>query len=70
MSAPRVVVSAGTDIHPFERLMDWVERWIAVDLQPSFPWRRHAPLMALDVENTARHGLAPSLGFKPEKPSG
>lgn len=28
--APRVVVaSVGTDHHPFHRLMDWLERWIA-----------------------------------------
>jgi UDP-N-acetylglucosamine transferase subunit ALG13 len=24
---PAVLVSVGTDIHPFDRLMDWLERW-------------------------------------------
>jgi UDP-N-acetylglucosamine transferase subunit ALG13 len=41
VSAPKVVVSAGTDIHPFERLMDWVERWIAVDPQRASVWVQH-----------------------------
>lgn len=26
---PLVVVMVGTDHHPFDRLMDWIERWIA-----------------------------------------
>src|SRR5690606_7741132 len=25
--APRVLVSVGTDHHPFERLISWIERW-------------------------------------------
>lgn len=27
--APLVLVAAGTDYHPFDRLVDWVDRWIA-----------------------------------------
>lgn len=27
----RVFVSVGTDHHPFDRLMDWVENWVAAD---------------------------------------
>ena len=38
---PRVVVSAGTDIHPFERLMGWVETWIAQDPQRATVWVQH-----------------------------
>ncbi len=28
MSTVHVVVSVGTDHHPFDRLLDWVERWV------------------------------------------
>jgi UDP-N-acetylglucosamine transferase subunit ALG13 len=27
--APRVVVSVGTDHHPFDRLIDWIDNWTA-----------------------------------------
>jgi UDP-N-acetylglucosamine transferase subunit ALG13 len=33
--APRVIVSVGTDKHPFDRLIGWVENWVAdrVDIE-------------------------------------
>lgn len=29
MPAPRVVISVGTDKHPFDRLVGWIDRWAA-----------------------------------------
>ncbi len=46
-----LVDRALADIAPAERLRMF-RRWVAVDLQPAFPWRRYAPVIA-----TAAGGL-------------
>ena len=35
MSAERLVfVTVGTDYHPFDRLVDWIDRWVAGEADP------------------------------------
>ncbi|MBL8347633.1 MAG: transporter substrate-binding domain-containing protein [Rubrivivax sp.] len=50
-----LVNRALADIDPAER-QRMLRRWVAVDLQPPFPWRRHLPLLA--VAATALLALA------------
>ena len=41
------LVDQALDAIPKEERMRMLRRWVSVDLHPPFPWRRHAPLIAV-----------------------